>query len=97
MCFDINDFYLGTPLDRPEYSRIRLKDTPKEFIAKYNLTTYTRDGWVYFRICKGVYELPQAGKLANDLLRKRLDKTRYYEAATTPGLWLHKWAPSCSI
>ena len=37
--------------------------------------------------------MPQAGKLANDLLRKRLDKAGYYEAATTPGLWRHKWRP----
>ena len=58
VCFDINNFYLGTPLDRPKYARIHLKDTPQKFITKYNLTTYVRDGWVYFRICKGVYGLP---------------------------------------
>ena len=93
MCFDIKNFYLGTPLNRPEYARIHLKDIPEEFIAEYNLTAYARDVWVYFRICKGVYGLPQAGKLANNLLHKRLDKKGYYEAATTPGLWLHKWRP----
>ena len=37
--------------------------------------------------------LPQAGKLANDLLRKRLGTAGNYEAATTPGIWLHKWRP----
>ena len=41
-------------------------------LAEYNLTTYAQDGWVYFRICKCGYRLPQAGKLANNLLRKRL-------------------------
>ena len=46
LCFDINDFYLGTPLDCPKYARIHLKDTPEEFIAEYNLTTYARDDWV---------------------------------------------------
>ena len=74
MCFDINNFYLGTPLNIPDYEHIHLKDIPKKFIAEYNLTAYARDGWVYFRICKGVYGLPQDGKLANNLLRKRLDK-----------------------
>ena len=93
MCFDIKIFYLGIPLDRPEYARINLKDIPEDFIAEYNLTAYSRYGWVYFRICKGVYGLIQAGKLANDLLRKCLANKGYYEAATTPGLWLQKWRP----
>ena len=74
VCFDIQNFYLGTPLDRPKYARIHLKDIPEKFIAEYNLTAYARYGWVYFCICKGVYGIPQAGKIANNLLCKRLDK-----------------------
>ena len=31
--------------------------------------------------------------MANDLLRTRLEKAGYYEAAKTPGLWCHKWCP----
>ena len=62
VCFNIKNFYLGTPLDCPKYARIHLKDIPEEFIAEYNLTTYARDDWVYFRICKGVYGLTQTGK-----------------------------------
>ena len=93
MCFGIKKFYLGTPFDCPKYSCIHLKDIPDEFIAEYNLTAYARDDWVYFRIYKGVYGLPQSGKLAKDLLHKRLANKGYYEAATTPGLWLRKWRP----
>ena len=37
--------------------------------------------------------MPQAGKLANNLLRKHLYKAGYYEAATTPDLWRHKSRP----
>ena len=51
----------------------------------------TRDGWIYFEIHKGVYGFLQYGKLAEKLLSKCLHKTGYYQAATTPGLWLHKW------
>ena len=90
-CFDISNFYLGTPLDRPEYVRIRLSDIPQEFIDEYNLHEYERDGWVYFEITKGVYGFKQAGKLANDLLTERLHKHGYYQCATIPGLWRHKW------
>ena len=93
VCFDINNLYLGTPLDRPEYVRIHQMDIPQKFITEYNLTVHARDGWVYFCICKGVYGLPQAGQLTNNLLSKRLDTKRHYEAATTPVLWLHKWLP----
>jgi hypothetical protein len=42
---------------------------------------------------RGMYGLPQAGILANNLLRECLAKFDYYEAATTPGLWRHKWRP----
>ena len=28
-CFDIKNFYLGTPLDRPEFVKIRLADIPQ--------------------------------------------------------------------
>eukprot|EP00804_Cyclotella_cryptica_P030727 CCRYP_009139-RA/>CCRYP_009139-RA protein AED:0.22 eAED:0.22 QI:0/0/0/1/0/0/4/0/733 len=91
--FDIANFYLGTPLDRPEYVRIRLDDIPQEFIDEYNLTQHVRDGWVYFKIVRGVYGLPQSGILANQLLEKRLNAAGYYQLDATPGLWRHKWRP----
>ena len=92
-CFDIANFYLGTPLDRHEYVKIKLNVIPHEFIDEYNLTSFASDGWVHFQIQKGVYGLKQAGKLANDLLAARLDKHGYYQTPTTPGLWRHKWRP----
>ena len=92
-CFDISNFYLGTPLDRPEYVRIKLNDIPQDFIDEYNLTAYAHNDWVYFEITKGVYGLKQSGKLANDLLTERLHKHGYFQCATTPGLWRHKWRP----
>jgi hypothetical protein len=49
--------------------------------------------WIYIEIQCGCYGLPQAGILTNDLLCGHLEKEGYYEAATTPGLWKHKWWP----
>jgi hypothetical protein len=37
-CFDIKNFYLGTPLDRPEYVRIKLANILQEFVDEYDLT-----------------------------------------------------------
>jgi hypothetical protein len=89
--FDISNFYLGTPLDRPEYVRIKFSDIPTEFKDEYRLTHFAHNGWVYFEINKGVYGLKQAGKLANDLLTERLHSFGYFQSDTTPGFWRHKW------
>eukprot|EP00804_Cyclotella_cryptica_P022730 CCRYP_012518-RA/>CCRYP_012518-RA protein AED:0.44 eAED:0.44 QI:0/0/0/1/0/0/2/0/115 len=89
---DISNFYLGTPLDRPQ-NTICINDIPQEFIDEYDLTHHVRDGWVYFQIVKGVYGLPQSGLLANKLLETRLNTVGYYQLDATPGLSCHKWRP----
>jgi hypothetical protein len=90
---DLKNFYLDTPMPDPEYVRIKITDIPAEFIEEYKLEGTDRDGWVYFEIRRGCYGLPQAGILANDLLRSRLLIEGYYEVESTPGLWRHKWRP----
>ena len=80
-------------MERPDYVRIKFSDIPQKFIEEYNLIKSAQNGWIYFEILRGCYGLPQSGRLANDLRRTRLEKAGYYEAATTPGLWSHKWRP----
>jgi hypothetical protein len=80
----------------PEYVRIKISDISTEFIEEYKLAGTDRNGWIYFEICQGCYGLPQAGILANDLLRSRLLAEGYYEAESTPGLWHHNGVPSNS-
>ena len=41
-------------------------------------------------IRRGAYGPPQAGKLSNDLLVKRLEVHGYIQAKTTPGLLTHQ-------
>jgi hypothetical protein len=91
---DCKNFYLQTPMKRPEFMRLKLSLIPEEIIEQYNLKDKVDDrGWVYVRIEQGMYGLPQAGRLANELLAKRLDKEGYYQCQYTPGLWRHKWRP----
>ena len=40
-----------------------------------------------------MYELPQAGILANKLLKERLADHDYYKVPHTPGLYTHKTCP----
>eukprot|EP00956_Cyclotella_meneghiniana_P023402 scaffold45578_cov41-Cyclotella_meneghiniana.AAC.1 len=82
-----------TPLDRPEYIKIKITDIPQEFIDEYNLMHHIHNDWVYFEIRRGIYGLPQSGILAQKFLAERLDKRGYYQCECTPGLWRHKWRP----
>ena len=47
-CFDIKNVYLDTPLEKPDYVRVKLTDIPQEFVDKCNLLASQRNGWVYF-------------------------------------------------
>ncbi len=50
-------------------------------------------GYVYCEIQKGIYGLPQAGIIAQQLLDEWLQKYRYRQRMTTPGLWKHNTWP----
>ena len=52
-----------------------------------------KGGYVLMEIQKGMYGLPQAGIIANKLLKKHLPKKGYYELPHTPGLWKHVSCP----
>jgi hypothetical protein len=91
---DLKDFYLMTPMTRPEYMRMKIKDLPEEFINLYNITDKaSSNGFVYINIQKGMYDLPQAGILAQELLEQRLNKHGYRQSPNTPGLWRHDYRP----
>ena len=93
MTMDISNFYLMTPLKRPEYVRVSLGDIPEEIIKKYKLKDIATKGAVHIMATRGMYGLPQAGLLANQLLEKRLNKAGYRQSKLVPGLWKHDWRP----
>ena len=93
MCADVKNFYLNTPLEEPEYMKIKVDLIPTEFLSKYNLQHKVYKGFIWIRIVKTMYGLPQAGKLSNNLLRSRLATDGYYELPHTPGLWKHVTRP----
>jgi hypothetical protein len=84
MTADVKKFYLNTPLERPEYMRIPVKLIPREIIDDSNLIPLIHKDYIYVKINKGMYGLPQAGLLANKLLARRLANYGYFQTKHTP-------------
>jgi hypothetical protein len=93
MCLDLNKFYLTAALDYYKYMKIPLALFP-EWTKKSGQFGHSRTGWLcdLGNKASGV-GIPQAGILANKLLRKRLEPHVYYECVNTPGLWRHATRP----
>ena len=88
---DLANFYLMTPLNQPEYAKIKVFDIPQEIICKYKLAVKaTPNGWIYISCDKGMYRLSQAGSLAHDLIEQCLNQEGYTQISMVPGLWKHK-------
>jgi hypothetical protein len=93
---DVEDFYLNTPMKRYKYMHLKLSDILEEIIEEYKLSEIvTEDGYVNCKIRKGMYGLPQAGLIAQDLLEQRLSKVGYSQSKIIPGLWTHETKETC--
>jgi hypothetical protein len=67
---------------------------PDNVIKHHNLRDKATPGsYIYCKIQKGMYGLPQAGIIALQLLEERLQKHGYHQSQMTPGLWKHDTHP----
>ena len=66
---------------------------PQHTIDQYKLQENAQNGQVYLEVQRAIYELPQAGALANKQLKNFLAPDGYYEVSHTPGLWHHTTRP----
>ena len=73
--------------------QIPRKLVPQAFIDEYALESKIHNEYLYGEIRKGIYGLPQAGKLANTILKQRLATCGYMECMHTPGLWRQNFRP----
>jgi hypothetical protein len=91
---DLKDFYLMTPMARPEFMHMKIKALLAKIIELYKLKDKaSSDGFIYIKIQKGMYGLTQAGILAQELLKKCLNKHGDRQSPPTPGLWRHDFRP----
>jgi hypothetical protein len=72
---------------RYKYMRLRIADMPDDVIEHYKLRDKaTPNGYIYCEIQKGMYGLPLAGIIAQQLLKESLQKHGYCQNQTMPGL-----------
>jgi hypothetical protein len=81
MTLDIKDFYLSTQMDHYEYMLIKVADICKDIFEHYNLGPLVHNGYVHTEIHRGMHDLPQASRLANDALLPHLAAHGYTPAA----------------
>jgi hypothetical protein len=84
MTIDLKDFYLESTLLRKEYAWTNLTQIAPKIIAEFNLLFIAVRGKVLVEISKGIYGLPQSGKLT-----KSLSAHGFTECEHTPCLFVH--------
>ena len=80
-------------MDRYEYMKMLIGIFPQHVIEQYNLMQKVYKRCIWIEIRRSIYGLPQARKLANEFLRKKLAPHGYFEVKHTPGLWKHVSRP----
>ncbi len=86
MTLNLRDFYLMTPKKRYEYFCMKIDLFPQDIINEYDLTSKVdHNESVHCKVQQGMYGLPQAGIIAQELLEERLKKASYTQSKLTPG------------
>ena len=66
------------PLKRNEYVCLKLSDMREDVVEHYNLKAKaTKDSYIFIAIKRRMYQLPQNGLLAQELLEERVGKHGY--------------------
>ena len=77
MCIDFKDFNIGKPMNWYEYMWIKIADILQDIIDQYGLTGKAVNEKVLVEICKGMYGLKQACRIANHRLKLHLKASGY--------------------
>jgi hypothetical protein len=86
MTSDIKDFYFMTPMKHYKYFPMKINLFPQDIINKYNLhDKEDANGNMFCEVRHGMYGLPQAGIIAQELLEEQLIVAGYQQSKLTPG------------
>ena len=86
---EVKYFYLNNQIDIAEYIMINIFMEPQEFVEKYNLKEKVNSMYIFTRVTKVIYGLPQAGLIVHDSLVKHLEPYVYRPSSKTLVLWTH--------
>ena len=89
MTADITDYYLGSDLEHDEFMWFTRDQVPDDIQTLYGDSIIWRNDRAMVCITKGLFGLPQAGRLAADKLTALLLANGYYKAPSTPCLFRH--------
>eukprot|EP00804_Cyclotella_cryptica_P021956 CCRYP_000903-RA/>CCRYP_000903-RA protein AED:0.16 eAED:0.16 QI:0/0/0/1/1/1/4/0/960 len=89
MTMDISNFYLMTPLPRPEYLRLKLSDIPTEIIREYRLDLLAGRMGPSMSSCNSACKVSHR----QGYLPMNLNAHGYHQSKLVPGLWKHIWRP----
>ena len=93
MCMEIKYFYLKNKMDTAEYIMVWISMITQKNVVKYNLKVRAHNGYIFTWLTKGIYGLPQSGRIAHDALIKNLEPHGYRPLSKTPGLWSYYSRP----
>ena len=86
MCAGLKEFFHATPMDEPEFMRVKYKYFQDEIRKEYNINAIVaQDAYVYIKIQKGMYGLKQATVLAYNHLVQHLARSGYQPCPYTNG------------
>ena len=72
-----------------KYIYIPTWSIPDEIMEEYDLFPLIKNNRLLTEFCRGMYDLPQAGRLVYIKLVKHLVTDRYIPTGHTPGLFCH--------
>ena len=94
MTMNISKFYLMTPLLRPEYIHISIKDIPDEIIQEYDLKSInTEDGMITSKPIAACTVYRRPGFWPTESSKNDLTNAATIKVSLFPGLWKHEWRP----
>jgi hypothetical protein len=93
MTLNLKNFYLMTPMKQCEYFHMKLELFPQDIIDKYDLANkVNHNGNMHREVRRGMYGLPQAGIIAQDL-RGKSKGSRIHTKQVHTGLLEARMAP----
>ena len=81
-------------MDRTEFLRMKIENFPDDVITQYKLKDIVEaKGFVIIRVEKGMYGLPYACIIEQNLLEETSETHGYTQSDQTPGFWTHAIRP----